>query len=361
MRSKESSLKDQHYARRVLEGLTIAVIVLNRDLRLVFMNPAAEMLFAQSFRQASGMSFEELALGVEAIVQGMRQCLASGHPYTERELELQLAGDEIITVDCTVSLLQDKDAPAELLVELRQVDRQLRINREENLLAQQQTARALARNLAHEVKNPLGGIRGAAQLLEREFEDESLKEYTRIIIGEADRLRQLVDRMLGPIHPPMRDKINIHEVVERVRGLVAAECGPNLRIERDYDPSIPPVTGDADQLIQAVLNIVRNAVQALEGKGVVILRTRVRRQYTIGHQRHKLVACLEVIDNGPGIPKEFLQEIFYPMISGRPQGVGLGLSIAQNLVSQHGGLIECKSRPGETIFTLLLPLEKNDG
>ncbi len=360
MRPKANPIKDS-YARRVLEGMTVAVIVLDCELRLVFMNPAAEMLFAQSFRQALGMSFQDLALGVDKVVRGMRQCLQSGHPYTERELELQLAGDETITVDCTVSVLLDKEAPVELLMELRQVDRQLRINREENLLAQQQTARALARNLAHEVKNPLGGIRGAAQLLEREFADDSLKEYTRIIIGEADRLRNLVDRMLGPTHPPMRSKINIHEVVERVRSLVTAECGPGLRIDRDYDPSIPPVSGDSDQLIQAVLNIVRNAVQALENQGLIVLRTRIRRQYTIGHQRYKLVACLEVIDNGPGIPKELLQEIFYPMISGRAQGTGLGLSIAQHLVSQHGGLIECKSRPGETVFTLLLPLERNDG
>lgn len=349
------------YARRVLEAMTISIVVLDRELRLVFMNPAAEMLFAQSFRQAYGMAFQDLALGTDRIIQGMRHCLESGHPYTERELELLLTGDEVITVDCTVSALLERETVVELLVELRQVDRQLRITREESLLAQQNTARALVRNLAHEIKNPLGGLRGAAQLLEREFQDDSLKEYTRIIIGEADRLRNLVDRMLGPTHPPMYSRINIHEVLERVRSLVAAECGPGLRIERDYDPSIPPVMGDSDQLIQAVLNIVRNAVQALENQGLIILRTRVRRQYTIGHQRHKLVVCLEVIDNGPGIPKERLQEIFYPMISGRPQGTGLGLSIAQNLVNQHGGLIECRSRPGETVFTLLLPLEKTCG
>ncbi len=353
-------MKDS-YARRVLDAMTIAIIVLDRNLRLVFMNPAAEMLFAHSFRQARGISFRDLAIGADTVIQGMRQCLNSGHPYTERELELLLAGENTITVDCTVSVLVEKEVPVELLVELRQVDRQLRINREEHLLAQQNTARVLVRNLAHEIKNPLGGLRGAAQLLEREFKDDFLKEYTRIIIGEADRLRNLVDRMLGPTHPPVRSKINIHEVLERVRSLVAAECGPGLRIERDYDPSIPPVTGDADQLIQAVLNIVRNAVQALENQGVITLRTRIRRQYTIGHQRYKLVACLEVIDNGPGIPKELLQEVFYPMISGRPQGSGLGLSIAQNLVNQHGGLIECRSRPGETVFTLLLPLEETNG
>jgi two-component system nitrogen regulation sensor histidine kinase GlnL len=219
----------------------------------------------------------------------------------------------------------------------------------------------LIRNLAHEIKNPLGGLRGAAQLLEQEFADQSLKEYTQIIIGEADRLRNLVDRMLGPIRPPVYDDVNIHEVLERVRTLVLAEIGDGIHIEQDYDPSIPLLKGDADQLIQAVLNIVRNAVQALEGQGVILIRTRVQRQYTIGHTRHKLVARLDIIDNGPGISKERLEEIFYPMISGRIDGTGLGLSIAQVLVSQHGGLIECESRPGKTVFTLLLPLECEHG
>jgi two-component system nitrogen regulation sensor histidine kinase GlnL len=350
------------YTRRVLDALTVAVVVLDRDLRLVFMNPAAEMLFALSFRQARGAAFQDLATGTEALSAGLRLCLSSGHPYTERELPLLLPGEGPITVDCTVSALWDQDSgPAELLVEMRQVDRQLRIHREEHLIAQHNTVRALLRNLAHEVKNPLGGLRGAAQLLEREFNDDALKEYTRIIIREADRLRNLVDRMLVPAQLPARGPVNIHEVLERVRSLVQVEGEHGVRIERDYDPSIPALLGDADQLIQAVLNIVRNAVQALDQQGVITLRTRVKRQYTIGHQRHKLVVCVDIIDNGPGIPKELLQQIFYPMISGRADGTGLGLSIAQTLVNQHGGLVECSSRPGETVFTLLLPLERCDG
>jgi two-component system nitrogen regulation sensor histidine kinase GlnL len=349
------------YSRRVLDVLTIAVLVLDKELRLVFMNPAAEMLFALSFRQARGVIFQTLVLGADTLIEGMRHCLETGNPYTERELQMFLPGDNAITADCTVSPLWEQETSLELLLELRQVDRQLRINREEQLIAQHNTARALVRNLAHEIKNPLGGLRGAAQLLEREFKDDSLKEYTRIIIGEADRLRNLVDRMLGPVNLPVRSEINIHEILERVRSLVLAEIGTGVRIERDYDPSIPPFLGDADQLIQAALNILRNAVQALENQGLITLRTRIRRQNTIGHKRHKLIACLEIIDNGPGISKVILEEIFYPMISGRAEGTGLGLSIAQILVNQHGGLIECKSRPGETVFTLLLPLERTDG
>jgi two-component system nitrogen regulation sensor histidine kinase GlnL len=351
------------YPRRILDTLTTGVVVLDGKLRLTFMNAAAEMLFALSIRQAIGMNFQDLAVGADALIEGMQRCLDSGHPYTERQLHLILPGEQTITVDCTVSpMLEEEDPPAEeLLVELRQVDRQLRMTREEHLINQHNISRVLVRKLAHEIKNPLGGLRGAAQLLEREFSDEALKEYTQIIIGEADRLRNLVDRMLGPNTLPVYSEINIHEILERVRNLVLAESGEGIRIDQDYDPSIPPLNGDTDQLIQAVLNIVRNAVQALEEKGVIILRTRVQRQCTIGQKRHKLVARLDIIDNGPGVSAEKLEEIFYPMISGRAEGTGLGLSIAQVLVNQHGGLIECQSRPGETIFSLLLPLEKTDG
>jgi len=348
--------------RRILDNLTVAVIVLDRKLRLVFMNQAAEMLFAISLRQARGVGLHNLATGADVIIHGMERCLQSGHPYTERELHLFLPGERPITVDCTVSPIVEQDVAIELLVEMRQVDQQLRIHREEHLLSQHSVSRLLIRNLAHEIKNPLGGLRGAAQLLEREFPDDTLKEYTRIIIHEADRLRNLVDRMLGPTHLPVRGEVNIHKILERVRSLVLAECGDSVQIERDYDPSIPPLTGDTDQLIQAILNIVRNAVQVLNATGgVIVLSTRVQRQYTIGHKRYKLVARLDIADNGPGIPEEIRDNIFYPMITGRTDGSGLGLSIAQVLVNQHGGLIECSSRPGETIFTLLLPLEISDG
>ncbi|HXH02695.1 MAG TPA: nitrogen regulation protein NR(II) [Candidatus Competibacteraceae bacterium] len=350
------------YPRRVLETMTTSVLVLDRQLRLVYMNPAAEMLFAASSRLTRGTPFHKLAGGTAGLEAGMRRCLESGHPYTERELPLQLPGAQLITVDCTVTPLGDGSTSAtELLVELRQVDRLLKISRDEQLLAQQHTSRLLVRNLAHEIKNPLGGIRGAAQLLEQEYDEPALKEYTRIIIGEADRLRGLVDRMLGPNQPPRLRSLNIHELLERVRGLVQVEAGPGLTVVRDYDPSIPPLRGDPDQLIQALLNIMRNAAQALDNRGTITLRTRVQRQFTIGHKRHKLVVKLEIIDDGPGIPEELREEIFYPMISGRADGSGLGLPIAQALVSQHGGLIECQSRPGETVFTLYLPLENTDG
>ncbi|MDS4031897.1 MAG: nitrogen regulation protein NR(II) [Candidatus Contendobacter sp.] len=348
----------RNYQRRVVESLSIAVLVLDRRLRLLFMNPAAETLFELSFRKAQRLGLSELVIGAESFIAGLRHCLESGHPYIERELQLTFPLKRIVTVDCTAAPLLERDPPTELLLELRQVDWRLRINREEHILAQHHTTQTLVRNLAHEIKNPLGGLRGAAQLLERELPDPALREYTGIIIGEADRLRNLVDRMLGPNRLLIHGEVSVHEILERVCGLVEAEACPGIRIERDYDPSIPPLWGDADRLIQAVLNVVRNAAQALRarGRGVITLRTRVQRQYTIGTKRHKLVARLDVVDDGPGIPPTQQERIFYPMISGRPDGTGLGLSIAQSIIAQHGGLIECVSRPGETIFTLLLPL-----
>ena len=219
------------------------------------------------------------------------------------------------------------------------------------------------RGLAHEIKNPLGGIRGAAQLLSRELHEPSLRDYTDVIIEEADRLRNLVDRMLGSNKLPSLSMTNIHEVLERVCSLVDLESQGRITLVRDYDPSIPDVLIDREQMIQAVLNIVRNAMQALASQndlhlGRITLRTRTLRQFTIGHTRHRLVCKVEIIDNGPGIPPELQDTIFYPMVSGRADGTGLGLAITQNIISQHQGLIECESHPGHTVFALFLPLEQ---
>ncbi len=344
-------------SRRIIDALNTAVLMFDDALRLIYINPAAEMLFAVSTRRVRGMPVQELLPGAELVIDAMRKALESGYPFTERELPLTLPLDRKITVDLTVTPLGEAQGK-ELLVEMAQVDHHMRITREENLLAQHNAARAVVRGLAHEIKNPLGGLRGAAQLLERELSDESLKEYTSIIIGEADRLQNLLNRMLGPNTVPQKRPINIHQVLERVRGVVLAEVRVGVTIIRDYDPSIPDFNADQDQLIQALLNIVRNAVQAIDGSGEITLRTRVQRQFTMGQHRYKLAARVDVIDNGPGIPADMLESIFYPMVTTRPEGTGLGLSIAQSLVQQHDGLIECTSRPGRTVFTVLLPLEK---
>lgn len=348
---------DRHL--RLLENLNTAVLLFDRRLYLKYLNPSAEVLLAASVRQARGMAFKDLLGGNPELIDSCQRALVSSHPFTERDASLTLAGGRTITVDCTATPLLEAQQGAELLVEILRVDHHRRIVREESLIAQHQASRAVIRGLAHEIKNPLGGLRGAAQLLERELSNEALKEYTGIIIGEADRLQTLVNRMLGPNTLPQRRSINIHQVVERVRTLAAAEAPSGVKIVRDYDPSIPDFMADPDQLIQALLNIVRNALQAVGRQGRITLRTRSMRQTTIGHQRHKLAVRIDVIDDGPGIPPEMLENIFFPMVTGRPDGTGLGLPIAQDLVNQHRGLIECSSEPAHTQFSILLPIETN--
>lgn len=267
-------------------------------------------------------------------------------------------------MDCSVTPFPEEGSDnSRLILELHPVDRILRINREEGLISSQQNTQALIRGLAHEIKNPLGGLRGAAQLLARELPDPALEEYTRVIIGESDRLRDLVDRMLGSHRQPQFSQLNIHEILEHVRTLLSAEAGPGILFLRDYDPSLPDLRGDRSQLIQAIINIARNAMQATEdnaGDRVISLRTRVQRQFTIGANRYRLVCRVDIGDNGSGIPPELLYSIFIPMVSGRPQGTGLGLAISQSIINQHHGLIECSSEPGRTEFTLYIPLEENN-
>jgi two-component system, NtrC family, nitrogen regulation sensor histidine kinase GlnL len=342
----------------VLDHLNTAVMLFGTDLCLKYLNPAAEMLFQFSARQMIGVHAATVLHCPDTHVdRRLSEALSSRHPFTERELTVALPDGRAITVNCTVLPLHHFDAEAELLVELHQVDQHLRITREEHLLSQHQAAQSLIKGLAHEIKNPLGGLRGAAQLLERELPDPALKEYTRIIIEEADRLQSLMNRMMGPNRMPSRVRLNIHAVLEHVRGLIMAEnpSGPDVRC--DYDPSIPELLADQDRLIQALLNIARNAVAAAGRGGTILFRTRVLRQFTIGSRRYRLVLLTEVRDDGPGIPERIKDQIFFPMVTGHPDGFGIGLPIAQDLIHQHGGLIECESRPGETRFYVYLPLE----
>ncbi|WP_121173032.1 nitrogen regulation protein NR(II) [Kushneria sinocarnis] len=342
--------------QRLLEHLTTAVVLLDEQLRVRWLNPAAEALLSVSLSRA-GNTFLECLDGEEGRISTMlRQSLRDQHPFTQREAQLFLSSGESITVDYTATPLSAR----ELLLEFESRDRLMRISREETLMARQEMVKVLTRGLAHEVKNPLGGIRGAAQLLERDLPDDSLTEFTRIIVEEADRLRDLVDRMLGPNKPVQHGPLNIHAVLERVRTLLDAETG-RVALLRDYDPSLPDITGDESALIQAVLNVARNAVQALAehetAEPAVTLRTRARRQFTLGAERHRLVCEVSIIDNGPGIPETLRESLFYPMISGRAEGSGLGLSISQSILHQHQGLIECHSQPGHTEFRLLIPLD----
>ncbi|MCG6898274.1 MAG: nitrogen regulation protein NR(II) [Thiocapsa sp.] len=344
--------------RTILDHLNTAVMLFDKTLRLLYLNPAAEMLFEVSARHMVGHhAVTLLPCPDDQVEERLMEALRSRHPFTEREVNVIAADGRTKTVNCTVLPLHHFDADDQILVELTQVDRQLRINREEHLLSQHQATQALIRGLAHEIKNPLGGLRGAAQLLEQELPDAGLREYTRIIIEEADRLQDLVNRMIGPSRLPRRASVNIHHVLEHVRGLILAESPNGPRVLRDYDPSIPDFIADQDRLIQAFLNLARNAAAAAGLEGHIELRTRVLRQFTIGNRRHRLVLQAQIRDDGPGIPQEIEDSIFFPMVSGRQGGTGLGLPIAQELINRHGGLIECESRPGDTTFFVYLPLE----
>jgi len=358
-------MSSSQYHRRILENLSTAVFLLDHSLRVAYINPAAEMLLKISHKRILSSSFNDLFAKLETqLINEMHAILESGHTYTQRECELFLHNGTRLLADCTVSAypLTSTNEPS-LIIELQSKDRLIRITREEQLHENQETAKILIRGLAHEIKNPLGGIRGAAQLLEAELSDEALHDYTKVIIDEADRLRNLVDRMLGSNKALSISDINIHEILERVCALIHAESGGSVRLIKDYDPSIPILKGDKGQLIQAFLNITKNALQALSKQASIgqtasiTIRSRTMRQFTIGHTRHRLVAKIEFIDNGPGIPKEFIQNIFYPMISGRAEGTGLGLSITQNILANHQGLVECESQPGETNFIVYLPLD----
>lgn len=366
MRQDVKSYTMSYLTDNILDNLNTAIVLLDSELRVQFINPAAEMLLGASSNKITSRAITRLVVDPE-LLASIKNTLESNHPFTQREKNLQLQ-DCSVVVDLTVQPMQSDHNERQLLIEFNQLDRHLRITREENLLVQNETVRALLRSMAHEVKNPLGGIRGAAQLLEREFSDEELTEYTQIIIEEADRLKKLVDRMLGPNALPNRTMVNIHSVTERVRSLLKADKMHDVRIFFDYDPSIPEIEFDPEHLIQAVLNIVRNAAQALSEQSEnatknidkekkITIRTRIMRHFNIGQKYYRLVAKMDIIDNGPGISKQMQERIFMPLITGRAEGTGLGLSIAQSLISQNGGLIECQSRPGKTVFSLLLPIK----
>ena len=342
----------------VLDGMSTAVICLDAKLAVASINSAGESLFEVSRRHAVGEPLAQSITPFAAYLERFQQALESGTGFIEREMTLRRSGEQPITLDCTVTpILLGKSTG--LLIECLALDRHLRISRDELMLAQHQASRELIRGLAHEIKNPLGGIRGAAQLLEQDFPDSQHREYTGVIIREADRLQNLVNRMLGPNRLPKKSSVNIHEVLEHVRQLCEAEGGDEIQFLRDYDPSIPELTADREQLIQAVLNVVRNAMQAIAAAGqdgVVILRSRTRRQFTIGGARFRLVIQIDIEDTGPGIPPSLMDRIFYPMVTTRADGTGLGLPMAQYLIHAHGGLVECRSRPGCTVFSMYLPL-----
>jgi len=351
-----------HAAFAGLDLLGTAVIVLDTELRVVHANPAAEHLLELAAKQLCGQRLPELFTDAGAFEAKLRQAIERNWGFWDRSLELERRGSPPLHFSCLATPAEGERG--RLVLELRSTDQHLRIEREERELTQAVANRELIRSLAHEIKNPLGGLRGSAQLLERELDRADLREYTQVIIKEADRLQLLMDRLLTPHRPPHLGPVNTHEVCERVRSLILAEFPEGVRIVRDYDTSLPEIEGDREQLIQALLNVVRNAAQAVLGArrsaadppGEIALRTRAARSATIARRRHRLALELQVIDNGPGIPSGLRERMFHPLVSGRDGGTGLGLTLAQTYVQHHDGSIECDSRPGRTAFTILLPL-----
>jgi two-component system, NtrC family, nitrogen regulation sensor histidine kinase GlnL len=338
-----------------LDFLATPVVLVNDELWVVYANPAAQDLFSFSLKNVVGQALAQLFIDPAELIASLNDVLGQNWSYTGRDLNLMRPGQASLHLNCLVTPIEN--SVARFLIEFRPIDQQLKLAREQRQMDQQQANRELIRNLAHEIRNPLGGLRGSAQLLEHELDRPELREYTQVIIKEADRLQLLLDRLLTPHRAPQFASLNIHEVLERVRSLVLAEFPEGIHIERDYDASLPDLHGDKEQLIQAVLNIVRNAAQALLGKGEIELRTRAARQVTLAKQRYKLALELQVIDNGPGIPEELRERIFYPLVSGRDGGTGLGLTLSQTFVQHHHGTIECNSEPGRTCFTIMLPME----
>lgn len=342
-----------------LELLAAAVVLVDQKLKVHYMNPSAENLFELNMKNVGGLALSALFDDTAVLSAAATYAREHNCSYTEHALELGIAGRKL-HLSCTVTPvgLEVPGSGEDILLEFQHTGQQLKIEREDRILDQNRANRELIRNLAHEIKNPLGGIRGAAQLLERELERPNLHEYTQVIMKEADRLQLLMDRLLTPHRLPQPTQVNVHEVLERVRSVILAEY-PNIAIRRDYDTSLPLLKGDKEQLIQAVLNIVRNSAQALSGQGEIRLETRIARQATLARKRYRHALALTIYDNGPGIPDELRERIFYPLVSGRDGGSGLGLTLAQNFISQHNGMITFESEPGSTCFSILLPVEES--
>ncbi|MCG3864319.1 MULTISPECIES: nitrogen regulation protein NR(II) [unclassified Photobacterium] len=341
----------------IIDNLVTAIVLLDEHLTIRYVNPAAEQLLSSSKRRLLGITLPELLQHSSLDLDLIAATLQSGQGLADSDVAFVIDGQRhLLSLNASPISWQKN---LFIMLELKPIDQQRRISQELSQLAQQQAAKELVRGLAHEIKNPLGGLRGAAQLLEKALPDPSYVEYTQMIIEQADRLRNLVDRLLGPQRPGIKKTDNIHLVLEKVRQLVSIENDSKIVIERDYDPSLPEIEMDAEQLEQALLNIVSNAAHVLkaQGGGVIKLKTRTTHQALIQGKYARIAAKIEIIDNGPGIPTAIQDTLFYPMVTGNADGTGLGLSISQNLIDQHQGKIEVISWPGYTNFTIYLPIQ----
>jgi len=347
-------------AAQIIDHLATSVLLFDENLHLVSINSAGESLLSMSSKRILGMTPEKIWPNTMFFSDMIRKSFQFVRTRIERGVEMSLINRDSVKVDCIFTPIVINDETKEIIVELVGVDTFVREMQEFNHQTVQKVANESVQGMAHEIKNPLGGIRGAAQLMEKELDDESLLEYTKIIINESDRLRNFLDRMMAANTYPVRSDTNIHEIIEYVISIIRVESSRNLHIEKDYDPSIPTINADREQLIQAVLNLLRNAVQATTNDERILLKTRIKRQITIQNKLNKLAIQLDIIDNGPGIPAEIESGAFYPMVTGHAEGTGLGLSIAQQLIQSHGGTINYERKENNTYFSILFPIERNN-
>ena len=334
-----------------------AVVVLDEKLTIQYLNPAAEALLIKSLNKLFGLKFTDVFLSKELDSNCLTELFDTGQEFTNNDVIVEFIDGGRITIEVTASSVEFNKTN-HLLLEFKRIDQQKQISLDVFQQQQWESARDLIKGLAHEIKNPLGGLRGAAQLLSKELNQDQ-QEYTEMIIEQADRLTNLVDRLLGPNQLPKMTEQNVHLVLEKVHQLISYDESKGIALKRDYDPSIPDIVFDEDKLQQAILNIANNASQVLDHKGIITLKTRIASNQTINGKRVKLCIQISIIDNGPGIPLNIQDTLFYPMVSGRENGTGLGLSISQTLIHQHQGKLSCISRPGHTEFKILLPLFEN--
>lgn len=346
------------FAQYTVSQMVTAVVIVDGDLNINYLNSAAEALFAKSLNRLYQQNFNDIFTQNTISTERLQQVFATGQDFTDSDVVLEFIDGYHITIEVTASVALFK-GNKHILLECMQIDKQKQISAEVFQEQQWDAARDLIRGLAHEIKNPLGGLRGAAQLLDKELDSEQ-QEFTAMIIEQADRLTNLVDRLLGPNQLPNLEPHNVHEVFEKIHQLVSLDNAQDITFIRDYDPSIPDLDIDTEKLQQTLINIIRNATQVLDEKGIITFKTRIATNQTIAGKQVKLAVKLSIIDNGPGIPPALQDTIFYPMVSGRADGTGLGLSIAQTLVHQHNGKLTCHSYPGRTEFSILLPLPKRN-
>lgn len=347
------------YQDKIPKHLVTAVILLDESFSVCYVNPAAEALIIKSAKKAIGGYLGDLFLNQPISERRLNQLLTSGQEFSDNDVQAVLIDKRKVSLELTASSIEIEKQPF-VMLELKQIDQQKKLSAEAFQYQQWLSGRDLIRGLAHEIKNPLGGLRGAAQLLDCELTNEQ-REYTSMIIEQADRLTELVDKLLGPNQLPKIECQNIHIAIEKIYKLAQVSSPENVEITRDYDPSIPDVNIDADKIQQAIINIVNNAIHALqELGGLVTIRTRAASNQIINGKRVKLCALITIVDNGPGIPSELIDTIFYPMVSGKSNGTGLGLAISQTLVQQHNGNISCISHPGHTEFNMLLPITRGE-